>query len=191
MSEYKTILTEHKAKVIVVADYSASMHINYLENKLKKNDSPMQKVLIKLFPISLKFDDDGELEVYLFQNDFKKMESMNQKNYSTYVNSVIKKSEYSMRGTEYSPVLRDIVNKYVIDENSEANKDKYPVFVLFITDGDSSDESETTSLIKEIAKLNIFIQFIGIGNEKFNYLEKLDYLKDRGYDNVSFEKFSL
>lgn len=192
MKRHKEILSNHKARVLVVMDYSVSMTYKYSEIKYGTHDSEMQKVLVKLFPIALKFDDNRELEVYLFQNDFKKMESMTQNNFATYVNSVIKESVYSMGGTEYSPVLESIVNEHLAAKNLETEENKYPVFVLFLTDGDNSnnDKPKTTKLIREIANQNIFIQFIGIGNDRFDYLEKLDTLEDRVCDNVGFEKFS-
>lgn len=193
MKEHKVILSNHKARVLVVMDYSASMRDKYKETKCGTHDSEVQKILTKLFPISLKFDDDGKLDVYLFQTSFIQMISMTRNNSSTYVSSVIEESGYEMGGTKYSPVLRNIVNEYFptnVNHKNLIDKDEYPVFVLFITDGDNSDKTETTELIREIAKLNIFIQFVGIGNEKFNYLEELDNLEDRICDNVGFEKFS-
>lgn len=193
MEKHKTLLLNHKARVLVVMDYSVSMSNKYEETKCEKHDSEVQKILTKLFPISLKFDDDGELDVYLFQTRFIQMIPMTRNNFSTYVSSVIKESGYKMSGTKYSPVLRNIVNEYFttnVNHKNLIDKDEYPVFVLFITDGDNSDKTEATELIREIAKLNIFIQFVGISNEKFNYLEELDNLEDRIYDNVGFEKFS-
>lgn len=168
-------LKTHKAKVVVVLDYSGSMRPSY-------NSGSVQKVLTKLFPVSLKFDDDGELEVYLFSNGFKKLKNMNIENYSNYVSNIIYKSKFEMGGTEYYPVIEEISNNL--------NKD-IPTFVIFITDGDNyvGEKEKTIRLIREISDKNIFIQFVGIGNDKFTFLEQLDDLENRTCDNTGFEKF--
>ena len=36
--------------------------------------------------------------------------------------------------------------------------------------------------------MNVFIQFIGIGNERFSYLTELDDLSGRKRDNTGFSK---
>lgn len=176
-------LSKQRARVVAVMDYSGSMSSRFSGSK--NNPSEVQKTLTKLFPLSLRFDDDGQLDVWLFQSDFRKMEPMTKDNYDTYVEEVIKKSSYRMGGTKYAPVLEDIIGE-CLDGNGRS---KDPVFVLFITDGDNSDKSQTTKLIKESSKMNIFIQFIGIGGDSFDYLEKLDDLSDRACDNTGFEKF--
>lgn len=180
-------LSKHRARVVVVLDYSGSMSSGYKERKVGAHDSEVQQTLTKLFPVALKFDDDGELDVWLFQTDFKKMETMTQDNYDTYVESIIRTSGYRMGGTNYAPVLEDVINTCLKD-----GKSKDPVFVLFETDGDNSasDKSKMTALIKESAKMNIFVQFIGVGTSSFDYLEKLDDLGGRACDNTGFEKFS-
>ena len=63
-----------------------------------------------------------------------------------------------------------------------------PAFVIFITDGANFDERETDKAIRESSEENIFIQFVGIGNSSFKYLEKLDDLDGRRCDNTGFIK---
>ena len=62
--------------------------------------------------------------------------------------------------------------------------------MIFITDGENSDESATDQIIRELSNYNMFVQFIGIGNEDFNYLKKLDNLSGRNSDNTGFIKVS-
>lgn len=61
-------------------------------------------------------------------------------------------------------------------------------FILFITDGENADREETDRIIKKSSGMNVFIQFIGIGNENFQYLRKLDDMPGRVRDNTGFTK---
>ena len=181
------------ARVAVVMDYSGSMSMLY-------TNCVVQNTLNRLVPLGLAFDDNDELDVYLFQNDYRKMQPMNLNNYDTYVEKVIDKSGYSMGGTEYAPVIKAIFQgeehtkrkglfgrKTVVRENGIVD-DTVPTFVMFITDGDNSDKTVTDKVIREISEQNGFIQFVGIGNSNFSYLEKLDNLEGRKKDNTGFMK---
>lgn len=194
-----------RAKVIVVLDYSGSM------KRLYKNGD-MQKAINKLIPLGLTFDDNGSLDVYLFNRSHKKIDDMNINNYANYIEEVVIPSWSKMGGTKYSPVLNEILgidntytkkdktnifsklfnkkhNKQVVDKDNIKFKED-PTFILFITDGDNEEEDkiETEEIIKFISKENMFIQFIGIGHDRFDFLEDLDDLSDRAVDNTGFSK---
>lgn len=163
-----------KSKVKLVLDYSASMYGLY-------NDGTVQEVITKLLPLALKFDDDGELECYLFSDGYKEIEPCTESNYTDYVDSIATESGFSMGGTEYAPVLRAIHSK---------DTKNIPTFTIFITDGDNSDKSASDDIVRKMSYDNGFVMFVGIGNSKFNYLEKLDNLSGRPVDNTGFVKFS-
>ena len=91
-----------KAKVVVVLDYSGSMC------KLYSNGT-VQKTINRLVPLGLSFDDNGSIDVYLFQNDYRKLEDLDLSNYEDYVKTVVNTAGYSMGGTNYAPVLRAII----------------------------------------------------------------------------------
>ena len=40
--------------------------------------------------------------------------------------------------------------------------------------------------LQDVCTKNVFIQFVGIGNESFRYLEQLDTLSGRSRDNTGF-----
>lgn len=176
-------LGEHKARVVVVLDYSGSMNRMY-------KDGTVQETLNRLVPFGLMFDDNGEIDVYRFEYGSKELDAMTLDNYATYVDDVIKPRYQDMGGTKYAPVLKDIKDKYFKKTIFGKVKDNSPVFVIFITDGDNSDKGDTNKIVTETAKENMFIQFIGIGNDSFAYLHKLDDLKGRECDNTGFTKFS-
>ncbi len=170
----KIDMTKHIARVALAMDYSGSMDWLF-------DNGSVQKTVSRLLPIALRFDDNGELESWLFSNGCKRLKAVTENNYSNYVKKVMKKSGMYMGGTEYAPVLDEVVTYYKDIEPSEI-----PAFVIFITDGDNSDHRETDDIVRELSKYNIFVQFIGIGDDNFSYLKKLDKLDGREADNTGF-----
>ena len=103
-----------------------------------------------------------------------------------------------MGGTAYAPVLKAIImgdiknslfgGKKVLQEPIVDDGD--PTFILFITDGENADKMASDTIIRTSSEMNVFIQFIGIGNEKFNYLKKLDDMPGRKRDNTGFSQMN-
>jgi hypothetical protein len=196
-----------KARVVFALDDSGSM-----ESMFKSG--AVQDLLDKLVPLGLTFDSNGSIEVYRFSSSCKKLTDVDLSNYSSYVNNVmLPNAEFS--GTEYSPVLEKIFfddsesnntkkkgkgflsklfGKKKSEESTETDntgiteEKDLPTFVFFATDGDNYDRMETEKIIKKISKENGFIQFVGMGNDDFSFLEKLDDLPDRERDNTGFTK---
>lgn len=48
------------------------------------------------------------------------------------------------------------------------------------------DHDKTDRIVRELSNYNLFVQFIGIGNERFSYLRSLDNLSGRTHDNTGF-----
>lgn len=170
----KIDMTKHTARVALAMDYSGSM------GNLFTNGS-VQNVITRLLPIALKFDDNGELESWLFSEGKERLKAVTIKNYQNYVKSVMMKAHMDMGGTNYSPVLKDMIKYY-----KDVEPSNIPAFIIFITDGENWDVEETNRIVKELSNYNMFIQFIGIGNENFKYLKSLDDMKGRKHDNTGF-----
>lgn len=170
----------HRAKVAVAMDFSGSMSSLY-------RNGAVQAVLSRLMPLALRFDDNGELDVWLFDNEYRRMPSMDLGNFDTYVEKEIMKKGWHMGGTNYAPVLEDMLKKYFKEDAMTAN---VPTFVIFITDGANADKTQTDKVIRDSSNKNIFVQFVGIGSASFPYLEKLDDLTGRVVDNTGFIKVS-
>jgi len=167
-------LTNVHAKVCLVLDYSGSMRPLYREGII-------QNTAERLLALASKFDDDGCIEVFIFHHEAYQIGSLCENNFFDYINSqIFSNKNYKFGRTEYSCAMDKVLNYYF------PTKSKEPVFVIFITDGNNSDKNKTTKLIKESSNLPIFWQFIGIGDEKFDYLHKLDDLKGRTIDNANF-----
>ncbi len=179
-----------RAKVVVVLDYSGSMSSLY-------SNGTVQRTINRLVPVGLTFDDNGTIDVFLFSNSYMKLDDLNISNYEHYVNSVVHSAPMSMGGTNYAPVLRAIIIGDTKQSGFLFMKTEYtppivdngdPTFILFITDGENFDANDTDRIIKQASPMNVFIQFIGIGNERFQYLQKLDDLPGRVRDNTGFSK---
>lgn len=171
----KTNMSNHIARVALAMDYSGSMSGMF-------RNGAVQDAITRLLPIALKFDDNGELESWLFSDGYERLAPVTASNYDGYVKNVMMRARMDMGGTNYAPALKDIVKFY---------KDKHPSttpsFVMFITDGDNWDEYETNAIIRELSNYNMFVQFVGIGNgSNFNYLRELDNLSGRKHDNTGF-----
>lgn len=170
-------LLSHRARVFVVMDISYSMNENYFNGYV-------QDVLTRLLPLGIKFDDNGELEVYVFNHMSHELPSMNIGNYKTYVKHILLPKFVPSGGTKYAPAILRTVDNY--NDGST-----YPAFGIFITDGDNEDRDATDAAIRKSSNFNIFYQFVGIGNDsKFKYLQKLDDLSGRKVDNTGFIKVS-
>lgn len=171
----KKELTDLTARVAVVMDYSGSMDTLY-------RNGTVQSVLERLLPLALKFDDNGELETWIFESRFKRLKDININNYYDYIKNEDILKKYDMGGTNYAPVMRDVLNKYTKEDPS----DTVPTLVLFLTDGDNFDKKQTEEVIKKASKHPIFWQFVGLGNSRYSFLESLDEMEGRYIDNANF-----
>ena len=52
------------------------------------------------------------------------------------------------------------------------------------------DREASDRIIRKSSSMNVFIQFIGIGYDSFNYLRKLDDMPGRKRDNTGFSKMA-
>lgn len=169
----KVDMSKHVARVALAMDYSGSMSGMF-------RNGEVQDAITRLLPIALKFDDNGELESWLFSDGYERLASVTASNYDGYVRNVMMRARMNMGGTNYAPALKDIVKCY-------KNSGNTPAFVMFITDGDNWDEYETNAIIRELSNYNMFVQFVGIGNgSTFKYLRELDNLSGRKHDNTGF-----
>ena len=100
-------------------------------------------------------------------------------------------------GTEYAPIINLLVTDY---GGTKGSVQDIPTFVIFITDGENSDQSAAKSAITKAADYPIFFQFIGVDSKhkggglmseaeahsSFPFLSQLDDLEGRTYDNAVF-----
>lgn len=164
------------ARVALVLDFSSSMMYQY-------SNGTVQEVVERLLPAGVKFDDNAAIDVYIFaeRENFHDLGEVSDKDFHNYVNREVYNGNYRLGGTTYAPIINYITEKYT-------NEPGDPAFVMFITDGDTWDEPETSNAIKKAAKKPIFWQFIGLGDDSMSFLEKLDTMDGRVVDNANFQR---
>lgn len=189
IAESKNI-TGLRAQVVLVLDYSGSMEDMY-------RNGFVQRLIERIVPVAMQFDDNGSMELYLFENGCKKHRNdVNSSNVDGIINREIL-GKYSFGGTAYAPAVNMIVEDYKpaqkksgifgnVFGKSQVSESTDPVYVIFITDGANSDESNAKKAIIEASKRGIFFQFVGIGNATFKFLDELDTMEGRFLDNANF-----
>lgn len=183
----KVGLEQHQAKVALCLDISGSMHNLYRKGSM---DTLVRRVLA----LGFRFDDDGEIDVFLFGANAHHVGTVNADNYQGYVADMLRR--HPLEGTAYGKVIGRIRDYY----RGRAGFGQIPVYVMFATDGDTTDRPQTEQQILDASREAIFWQFMAIGTppgEKkgffskllspdFSFLEHLDKMLNRFVDNANF-----
>lgn len=190
LSLTKKKIASVRAQVGTVFDRSGSMDPLY-------RDGTMQEYANRLVPIGLRFDDNGQIDNWAFHNEVFATGPISAENVETFVKSEI--MSIPSRGTSYAPVLEVIAEHYFGTatpkprglfkslfggKTEETQKSTDPVYLIFQTDGDNDDKRETDAVLKKLNSQGIYIQFVGIGDETFRFIQEMG---DK-YDNVGFFK---
>lgn len=176
-----------KARVAFILDASGSMSGQFRSGNV-------QAVLERIVPLSLQFDDDGEMEFWSFACRQAKYENVTARNFEGYIERAQKvdtrggsrffPSNNIMKGLGWSNneklVMREVID-FVKGLDSSI-----PTYVVFITDGGITDSRSIEDLIRESERLPIFWQFVGLGGSNYGILERLDDLVGRSIDNSDF-----
>lgn len=237
VSSVGIVLTKREmTKVPVLAvcaaiDFSPSMRDTF-------RSGIVQDTLDRILAIAIKFDDDGELPVFLFSSDSVQCdEDLNISNRKDYLIKHERKNRQDLwDGTSYEPAMQqvcdiaveyeinaDIVttkvpdswliklvkhitrpilftidaifhtdlithitlnsNKRVIEHGT--SKKIKPTMCFFITDGESFDERDTLALVERTKNAGIFWVMVGVGSQKFQFLERL-----ANFNHVSYIKLA-
>lgn len=168
-----------QARVALVLDASGSMNAQY-----KRGD--VQKVVDRLMPLAINFDNDGSFECWAFAEKTTQLDDVALSNVSDFINTTQRGWQNWSLGARYNeeiPAIQALIDYY------KKFKDNIPVYVLFISDGGVGNARAMGRLLSDAAKLPIFWQFVGIGGRDYGVLEKLDDMTGRVVDNCNF--FSL
>lgn len=196
VSLQKVGLDTHRAKVALVLDISGSMGALYRKGLV-------QQFADRILALGCKFDDDGEIDVFLFGAAVHRPPPMNTGNASTYVQEAI--AMHPLEGdTRYGRAMEAVRGFYFPQHNAGERKaptgGATPIYVMFVTDGGTSDQPTTEKHLRWSSYEPIFWQFMGIGKGRkskakrllsfsdsdFPFLEKLDELGGRLIDNANF-----
>lgn len=151
LSLEKNNLNEHVARVALMIDTSGSMYGMFKSGQVNE-------LVKRALPLALQFDDDGQIDVFCFNNDAHSIGEYGIDNYKNCV-SDIENGPGVGGGTVYHRAL-EVVEKFY--EGTDL-----PVYLMFVTDGDTFEKEEATKTIKRLSGKPIFIQFIGLGEDYF------------------------
>ncbi|MTH55195.1 VWA domain-containing protein [Bacillus mangrovi] len=170
----KKKLTGVTARVGLVLDISGSMR------KLYKNGT-VQKVVERILAVASQFDDDGMLDVWVYDNEFARLKPVTERDFTGYVENVILSDSliHKFGRNDEPPVMEDVIRKYTKEDIS-----RDPAFIVFINDGGCKKTIKKP--VVESSNQPIFWQFVGIGDSNFETLENLDSMEGRFIDNANF-----
>lgn len=170
----KKKLTHVQARVALVLDISGSMRKLYKEGIV-------QEAVERVLAVASQFDDDGTLDVWVYDHEFARLTPVTERNLTGYVEREILQNEriHKFGRNEEPQVMQDVLAKFV---QEEPNKD--PAFIVFMNDGGCKPGIK--KWIVEASNKPLFWQFVGIGNGNFDLLRKLDEMGGRVVDNANF-----
>ncbi|WP_107923326.1 vWA domain-containing protein [Lysinibacillus parviboronicapiens] len=162
------------ARVGIVLDISGSMRKLYRQGVV-------QEAVERVLAVASQFDDDGALDVWVYDNEFSRLPAVTEKDFVGYVErEILNNVGVHKFGRNDEPlVMEDVIKKYV---NEEPSQD--PVFIVFINDGGCKNGIKR--FIVESSTKPLFWQFVGIGDSNFDVLRKLDSMEGRFIDNANF-----
>lgn len=163
-------------RVALVLDASGSMDGQY-----KRGD--VQKVVDRLMPLAINFDNDGSFECWAFAEKTTQLDDVTITNVNDFINTTKQGWRQWHVGARYNeeiPAIEAVIKYY------SQFKDNLPVYVLFISDGGVGSIRKMQSLLTNAATLPMFWQFVGIGGRNYGALEKLDDMPGRVVDNCNF-----
>lgn len=179
-----------KAAVGAIFDSSGSARSLYMSGEI-------QRVSDLAFAAGLVLDDDGTVPVAFFDNRAYDLGEITLSNCQGF----IARQNPNWGMTSYSSALRWIIETAgyghvnlgggLFHRNSPLSikaTAPYPFFAIFVTDGEPNrdDEGPAAALLTQMSQLPIFVQFVGVGPHKFEYLHGLDDLSGRLVDNAGF-----
>lgn len=147
-------LDGHTASVALMIDASGSMEFNQLFSGGK-----VQTLIERMLPFAVRFDDNAEIDAWLFSNEVSELHTVTPSNFQGCVNRMNWKGY--LGGTNYIKAIDTIINHY-----GKKTPRFHPVYLIFVTDGEpSGSKSASISKIAELASLGIFTQFVAIGED--------------------------
>ncbi|WP_406832472.1 VWA domain-containing protein [Pedococcus sp. KACC 23699] len=164
-----------KAAVYLVLDYSGSMARYY-------RDGTVQAFTEQVLAAAVHFDDDGSIPVILFDAKARPAEDVTIDDYQGAVARMQKRAG-RMSTTNYAGAMQAVIGHY------QASGATAPALVIFETDGSPDSRRDAEAVLCHASTLPIFWQFVGFGDDSFQFLRKLDDLavpQKRAIDNAGF-----
>lgn len=190
----KSKLNGQTAKVVLCLDYSGSMSREY-------SNGSMQRLSEKVLALGTQFDDDGNIDFFVFDSGAAYLGDIGISDFEGSVNRLI--GGRRMGSTNYAdvmymirdhfgfskpaPVKKGLFGKLKKVEPASAEPADEPIYVLFLTDGTPNSEEEAIAAITEVSTAPIFWKFLSIGGGEIEFLQKIDDLPSRFVDNADYK----
>lgn len=180
----KNGLEGEAAAVYLVLDRSGSMADYY-------SDGDVQYFSERILAMSAHLEDDGKVPVVFFDDGLKGMDELNLESYQGKIDKAHRKLG-RMGGTNYDVAMDAVVQHY------QASGKTVPALVIFQTDGSPWNRQAAVDRICRYARLPIFWQFVGFGEDReydesdeygLGFLQRLDDIpvpQMRPIDNSDF-----
>ena len=168
-----------RSKVCLCLDISGSMSSLFRSGKI---DTLVQRALA----LGLTFDDDGEIDVFLFGRNVHAYGTVTADNYTGFSSRALRDHPLE-GGTRYGAAMEAIRKFY-----APGFSDGLPVFVFFVTDGSTDDKQKTLKMLKDSASEPIFWKYMSLipkgmfSASRTGFLQELDDLPGRVVDNADF-----
>lgn len=192
-------LGDHTARVALCLDISGSMSQLYRSGKV-------QGLVERVLALGLRFDDDGEVDVFLFGKDGHAVGSLNLSNFSDFTTTTLR--TYGLEGYTFYGKAMQLVREHYFGSSaprSSPHGAALPVYAMFVTDGATNDPDTTIRQVMSSSYEPLFWQFMAIGKSsrdvssrgrlgrrggggggEFQFLESLDDMAGRLVDNADF-----
>ena len=205
-------LSDHRARVALCLDISGSMHQLYKSGKV-------QALCERVLGMAVQFDDDGACDVFTFGTGGYDEGPLDLRNYQGWIQQLLGRRQLE-GGTNYNHAMQAVRRHYFPDggggQRNSPRPDALPVYVMFVTDGQTSDQHGTKQQVEWSSYEPLFWQFMAIGQSSrnvtasgapamtkkkrggfgarlasmltgdFQFLEELDDMPGRYVDNADF-----
>ncbi|WP_329134600.1 VWA domain-containing protein [Streptomyces sp. NBC_01476] len=164
-----------RAAVYLVLDRSGSMRPYY-------RDGSVQHLAEQTLALAANLDDDGVVPVVFFSTGIDGTAEISLDAYRNRINP-LHESMGHMGRTNYHVAMQAVIDHYAASGATD------PAFVVFQTDGSPTSKTAAEHVLCTAARLPIFWQFVGFGDDEFRFLHKLDDLPvphTRVVDNAGF-----
>lgn len=193
------------SRVALALDYSGSMSRQYASGA-------MQRLAEKVLALGTQLDDDGFIDLFLFDSSAAYAGEVTIDNFRTVVADYTRGRR--MGSTNYADLFRAVVDMYDLNPHRSVvvrtervkgglfKKDttrevtesqlapvysELPTLVVFLTDGSPDNRAHAVQELTAASYAPIFWQFLSIGNESMDFLQKLDDLTGRYIDNADYK----
>jgi hypothetical protein len=191
------VLAKRNITVAPTVRVGAALDISGSTQQMYKK-GVIQETVDRLLAIAMKFDDNGEIDMWSFTEGFDRLETASAAHYGDYVNRHILGNPDVVKwgSTAYAPVIKDMVRFYYGGDalaflgrlfGGKSKADPLPTMILFITDGANNDRAETEAVLRACENRNVYFQMVGVGSSsEFRFLKDVaDSLPNVGFVNFS------